>query len=136
MDVEFRYPLDPQPRMCLFTEVEPWEPGDAETAVIAAKLLRRVWSDTWKPMLPVVVLTGLRYGDLSEEVRDMVWTRWGVPVYEFLTDEAGGVLACECDAHQGLHVLSPSVEAETRECGCGVTGPMLSTGVGAEMAAA
>jgi hypothetical protein len=136
MDVEFRYPLDPQPRMFLFTDGGPWEPGGAETAVIAAKLLRRVWSDTWNPMLPVVVLTGPRYGDLSAEVRDMIWTRWGVPVYEFLTDRTGAVLASECDAHEGLHVHSPSIEAEARECGCGITGPMLPIGVRGEMAAA
>lgn len=136
MDARFRYPLDPQPRMATFVEPGLWRPGDAETAVIAARLLHRVWSGVWAPTLPLIVLTGPRYGVLSGEDRDMIWDRWGVPVYEFLTDPTGDVIACECDAHQGLHVHSGNADAAVRECGCGVTGPMLPFGVAAEAAAA
>ena len=136
MDAIFRYPLDPQPRTFTFIEAGAWRPGDAETAFIAAKLLHRVWSGAWTPMLPVVVLAGPRYGVLTEDDRDLMWQRWGVPVYEFLTDAGGVVVASECDAHEGLHVHAPGIVAEERECGCGVTGPMLPIGTAVGAAAA
>jgi len=136
MDAKFRYPLDPQPRIFPFLEDAPWQPGDAETTVIAAKLLRRVWSDAWSPSLPVLIVTGPRHGVLTADDRDTIWRRWGVPVYEFLTDRSDAVVAWECDAHEGLHVREPGPNAEVRECGCGITGPMIVTGVDVEAAAA
>ena len=136
MDARLRYPLDPQPRMATFLEPGPWRPGDAETAVIAARLLQRVWPDAWAPTLPLIILTGPRYGLLTEEDRDLIWRRWGVPVYEFLTDATGTVIASECDAHEGLHVHSSNADTAVRECGCGVTGPMLTFGVTADAVAA
>jgi hypothetical protein len=80
-------------------------------------------------MFPVIVLPGPRHGVLTEHDRDLIWRRWGVPVYEFLIDSSGHVVASECDAHEGLHVHGSGAQAEERECGCGVTGPMLPLGV-------
>ena len=136
MNASFRYPLDPQPRTFTLLEAGPWRPGDAETAVIAAKLLHRAWSDLWTPMLQIVILTGPRYGMLTEDDRHLIWRRWGVPVYEFLTDATGTLVASECDAHEGLHVRVPGILGEERECGCGVTGRMLPIGVAADAQAA
>ena len=136
MDVNFRYPLQPQPRLVTLIDGRPWEPGDAETAIIPARLLHKVWSDLWTPMFPVVILTGPRHGLLTDDDRDLIWRRWGVPVYEFLLDSAGNTVASECDAHEGLHVHAGSLQSEERECGCGVTGPMIPLGAAVEAAAA
>ena len=136
MDVNLRYPLQPQPRSVTLIDGRAWQPGEAETAVISARLLHKVWSDLWTPTFPVVVLTGPGHGILSEQDRDLIWRRWGVPIYEFLMDSAGKVVASECDAHEGLHVHGIGVQAEERECGCGVTGPMLPLGVPVEASVA
>jgi hypothetical protein len=66
-------------------------------------VLRLPWS--WEPAFPLVVLTGPRHGFLSDCDRDLLWSRYEVPVYEHLLDAQGFVLARECDAHRGLHVL-------------------------------
>jgi hypothetical protein len=136
MDVNLRYPLQPPPRLVTLIDGGPWHPGDAETAILSARLLHKILPDHWIPMFPVVVLTGPRHGFLTEQQRDLIWRRWGVPVYEFLTDSAGAVVASECDAHEGLHVHGSGVEAKERECGCGVVGPMISLGAATEATAA
>jgi hypothetical protein len=125
--------------MVVFTEPGPWQPGDAETAIVAARLLHRVWQHVWTPSFAVVVLTGPRFGVLTESDRESIWRRWGVPVYEFLTNHAGQAIARECDAHEGLHVYADAAWAgpvEDRECGCGVCGPMITAGVPVAVAAA
>jgi hypothetical protein len=140
MDATIRYPLQPQPRTVLFTDSAPWQPGNAETAILAARLLPRAWQHSWTPSHPVVVLTGPRFGALSEHDRDLIWRRWGVPVFEYLTDAAGALVARECDAHEGLHICAAhsglDAVAKVRECGCGISGPMLTRTVPAEVAAA
>ena len=136
MDVNLRYPLQPQPRSVTLIDGRAWQPGDAETAVISARLLHNVWSDLWTPIFPVVVLTGPAHGSLTEHDRDLIWRRWGVPIYEFLMDSAGNVVASECDAHEGLHIHGVGVPAEERECGCGVAGPMLPLGAPVETSVA
>ena len=91
------------------------------------------------PSFAIVVLTGPRYGMLTEHDRDLIWRRWGVPVYEFLTNHAGEVIARECDAHDGLHVCDGASwkgSLQVRECGCGVTGAMIPTGAPADEVAA
>lgn len=139
MDPSIRYPLQPEPRIVVFTEYGAWQPGDAETTIVAARLLHRVWADVWTPSFAVVVLTGPRYGVLTENDRELIWRRWGVPIYEYLTDRAGRVIARECDAHEGLHICPDTVwagDADERECGCGLSGLMIPAGADVEVAAA
>jgi hypothetical protein len=55
-------------------------------------------------LYPVVAFTGLKHGALSEEDRDAIWRRWGVPVFEQLLSSDYEVLAEECEARRGLHL--------------------------------
>jgi hypothetical protein len=52
----------------------------------------------------IVVLVGPDFGALTSEDRDLLWTRFGVPVYEQLRGLGRELLAAECDAHEGLHI--------------------------------
>ena len=66
---------------------------------------------------------------ISEEDRDFIWNTFGVPVFEYLLDADGRILARECEAHDGLHFdgLPEAWEAETIEetCACGAPGARL-----------
>lgn len=125
--MEIRYPLHPRPNIASFSQSQEFAPRDAETAALPARMLSEAWSQDWKPLFPVVIFTGPKDGILTEEDRDLIWRRWGVPAYEHVLDENGKPIAEECDAHEGLHVL-PGARwngpVEQRRCFCGVTGQM------------
>ena len=85
--------------------------------------------------LPQDVQTGLRMplvlfsfpdtGLLTKSPRDWLWHHFGLPVYEQLRDRDGRLLAFECSAHRGLHVVQPAdLDYATTEeaCFCGRTG--------------
>lgn len=59
--------------------------------------------------------------------RDRLWGRFQVPAFEQLVDHRLRVLAEECEAHCGLHVLDPSVSGlrTSVECECGRTEPRI-----------
>ncbi len=42
---------------------------------------------------------------LSDPARDQLWNAFGVPVYELYVSGNGIVLASECEAHDGWHVI-------------------------------
>lgn len=94
------------------------------------------WLEARQRIVPllhaVVVSTGAELGSLSESGRDLLWRVFQAPVFERLLDRNGRVLAIECDAHQGLHVLleQPLPEGfaavvDITPCGCGKTTPRL-----------
>ncbi|MDQ6676915.1 MAG: hypothetical protein M3Z09_06440 [Acidobacteriota bacterium] len=59
---------------------------------------------------------------LGSEDRDWLWQNFAVPVFEQVLDARGRVLAEECEAHSGLHVLSErswTGMLSTAECDCG-----------------
>lgn len=63
---------------------------------------------------------------LTEDDRDVLWRRFGVPVFEQIIGLDGELLAAECEAHNGLHVMTPQRDwtpyrKETSPCGCGKT---------------
>ncbi|MEK7408593.1 MAG: hypothetical protein AAB225_26275 [Acidobacteriota bacterium] len=62
----------------------------------------------------VIVLTQLGKAGLGEQDREMLWQTFQVPVFEYLLGFANELLAWECDAHQGLHVLSSEAVFERR----------------------
>jgi hypothetical protein len=83
----------------------------------------------------VIVLTHPGEEELTAEDRDMFWCVFGVPVYEQYLDHKNRLLAMECDAHSGLHVLrGGEIDQEWREhlrlereaCACGDRSPRVT----------
>jgi hypothetical protein len=66
-----------------------------------------VFQGAWEaPTLDTAVfnLTTIGYDPLTAAQRDKLWRVFRVPVYEVLFDCDAGVLASECEAHEGWHV--------------------------------
>jgi hypothetical protein len=75
----------------------------------------------------VVVLTYGANSGLSEADRDFLWTAFGVPVFEQCLRPNNELLAMECEAHDGLHVVGAVGDLPLTEgvCGCGSVVPRL-----------
>jgi hypothetical protein len=66
-----------------------------------------VFHGAWRaPLLDTAVfnLTAVGHEPLTQAQRDKLWRVFRVPVYELLFDREAGVLASECEAHEGWHV--------------------------------
>lgn len=61
----------------------------------------------------VIAFTGLKFGCLREDDRDLFWNAFQVPVFEQFRGFSGELLAWECEAHDGLHVAADNVVFET-----------------------
>jgi len=75
-------------------------------------------------------LVVLRYQSdlpLTQDDRDRLWRAFGVPIFEQYLDERNEVLAAECDAHCGLHVVQGcgDLPLDPSPCGCGNPAPRL-----------
>src|SRR5947209_2394764 len=55
----------------------------------------------------VIAFTGIYHGELTALERDLFWRVFQVPVFEQFLSPDGRILAMECDAHDGLHLLDP-----------------------------
>jgi len=53
----------------------------------------------------VVSFTGAEQGELAEEDRERFWQVFRVPVFEQRLGFDGRVIAYECEAHHGLHIV-------------------------------
>jgi hypothetical protein len=80
----------------------------------------------------VVAFTGILHGELTELERDLFWRVFQVPVFEQFLAPDGHLLAMECDAHDGLHLLDPDAPLpgfrallDATPCGCGNPHPRL-----------
>jgi hypothetical protein len=60
----------------------------------------------------VVPFTGGEHGELHEEDRERFWRVFQVPVFEQRLGFDGQVIAYECEAHQGLHILPERAAVE------------------------
>ena len=60
----------------------------------------------------LVAFTGIEEGPLLESVRDLLWNTFEVPVFEQRLGANGSVLAWECEAHEGLHIVEENVVIE------------------------
>jgi hypothetical protein len=60
----------------------------------------------------VLIRTGLEEGLFSPIERDGLWLRYGMPMFEHLSGLDGELLAWECEAHAGLHVVEENVVFE------------------------
>jgi hypothetical protein len=128
----FPYPITPCPRIAVFPPYFAPERLDLATAsTIAApiQVIREIDADKWTPEFPMIVFSGLGESFLSDEDRDFIWNTFGVPVFEYLLDRDGRILARECEAHDGLHFdcLPEPCRAEIIEesCACGAPGARL-----------
>jgi hypothetical protein len=85
------------------------------------------------PSLRNAIIALVRPGEpnLSEDDRERLWRAFRVPVFEQRIDAACTLLAAECEAHDGLHIVCPAVLPrdgeilEAAPCGCGRTTPRL-----------
>ena len=65
---------------------------------------------------------------LTDFERDTLWELFEVPAYVVVVNGEGRVLAFECEAQEGLHLLETFTVTETLEtsaCECGRTEPRL-----------
>jgi hypothetical protein len=53
----------------------------------------------------VLVLLGLRQAGVSEEARDLLWRAFGVPLFAQLLSPGRNLMAWECEAREGFHVV-------------------------------
>jgi hypothetical protein len=60
----------------------------------------------------LIVLTGVREGVLEAPDRDRLWSAFGVPVFEQHLGLDGQVVAHECEAHDGLHIVQNNAVLE------------------------
>ncbi len=146
---EYVSPVQPVPRTVVL------EPGFAESrrvkvfgqgwdesaarsrpAVIAAPAadlirLARRWDSEWeRPTHSLVILSRVDTGLVTAEERELLWDAFGLPVFEQVLDAANHLLAYECEAHDGLHVLRAGLRLSgcfpaDSECGCGDPSPRL-----------
>ena len=66
-----------------------------------------VFRGAWDvPSLDTAVfnLTAVGQNPMTSPQRDKLWRAFHVPVYEVLFDEDTGLLASECEAHEGWHI--------------------------------
>lgn len=145
----FQYPVPPAPRTAVLVDwfesprvgspvqcfAEGWTSEAAAFAPAALagtreQILRLAAHHSLRLTHAVVVLA--RPGDplTSAEERDLLWRAFGVPVFEQIIGADGRLLAAECEAHDGLHLLVAGrswegYEVDTSPCGCGQTPPRL-----------
>jgi hypothetical protein len=60
----------------------------------------------------------------------LLWRSFGVPVFEEHLSQNNELLAMECDAHSGLHVVAGCAgrRLESERCACGNRSPRISRG--------
>ena len=77
----------------------------------------------------IVVLTSLDDLPFGDHHRDLLWTAFGVPIFEQLTSSDGAVIARECEVHDGLHIVDSARklvgEIINDHCACGLETPRL-----------
>jgi hypothetical protein len=138
----FIHPMIPTPRTAILT------PGFQETKLIrvfphgwneeAAKFapssiagpveqLRRLTDSDLQLSHAVIVFTYGGEAGLSDEDRDILWGAFGVPVFEQYLGRANELLAVECDAHTGLHLVGDfeMLNRGRKACACGSPNPRL-----------
>jgi len=92
--------------------------------------LRRLAQQSIQLEHSVIALTYEEESGLSVADRELFWRAFGVPVFEQYVDRKCRLLATECEAHAGLHVVSGCDEfrLERETCACGDRSPRLSRG--------
>lgn len=136
----FVHPVDPTPRTAILA------PGFEETKLVrvfpagwseeAARFapssiagppeqLRRLAGHKLELRHAVVAFTYDGRAELSEDDRDLFWEVFGVPVFEERLGANNELLAMECEAHAGLHLIGDfgSLGLDLGSCACGNPAP-------------
>ena len=66
------------------------------------------WQTSFYLSSAIVVLTTVGGPPLDASGRDTLWKAFGVPIFEQLRSWPGAVIARECEAHAGLHIVDDS----------------------------
>jgi hypothetical protein len=145
----FVHPLDPAPRTAILasgfqanktTRIFPrgWDEQAArfQPQSIAAPLkeLHRLAAQGLRLEHAVIAFTYAGDPGLSSADRESFWRAFGVPVFEQYLDAHNRLLAMECEAHSGLHVLGgcEHLRLEHEPCACGNRSPRISRGARVE----
>jgi hypothetical protein len=141
----FLHPIDPAPRTAVLAA------GFRETRLarvfplgwnsLAARFSRfsvagpleqvlRVARSGWRVEHSIVVFTYPGEPALSIREREYFWKAFEVPVFEQYLGHNSELLATECDAHSGLHVMNgyEDLDLEHDVCECGNRAPRLARG--------
>ena len=141
----FIHPMNPAPRTAILApgfrgtrNARVFEEGWCERAArfrpesIAAPVseLRRLAAEGLRLDHSVVALTYEGEDGLNLPDRELFWRAFGVPVYEQYLDANNQLLAMECDAHSGLHVIRGCEDhrLDRETCACGDRTPRLARG--------
>jgi hypothetical protein len=91
------------------------------------EIMRAIDPACWTPEYPFIVLSTNETGFMSDEDRNYIWETFGMPVFEYLVDTSGRILARECEAHDGLHIEGEfgceELQITSEACACGRPGP-------------
>lgn len=94
-------------------DLEAWRPqalaGHRTELFAIGELRRRQFVPLLDLMFPLVVLSSLREGPLSDEQHDRLWTLYGLPVYEQIRGADETLLGWECDAREGWHLALDAI---------------------------
>jgi len=76
----------------------------------------------------VIVFTYDDQNGLCAGDREFLWNAFGVPVFEQQLGPANELLAMECDAHTGLHLVGEfgHLRRDKNSCACGSPAPRLT----------
>ncbi len=98
--VAFKYPL----------------PLAKKLKILAAPVgeLRRMAGLERPQVYPLIAFTGIRDGTLTDADREAFWRAFRVPVFEQFRGLHGELLAEECEAHEGLHVIGEAAIFELK----------------------
>jgi hypothetical protein len=136
----FIHPIDPIPRTAILA------PGFQETKLVRVfpagwsrwaalfdpssiagptERLRRIAQLGLQLRHSVIAFTYDGQASLSEDDRDLFWDSFGVPVFEEHLSTGNEVLAMECEAHAGLHVMGDfgHLGLDRKSCVCGNPAP-------------
>jgi len=144
--MRFVHPIDPVPRTAVLAPgfqairmvrvfAQGWDDRAARfqpTAVAGPiEQLRRLLTAGVRLEHAVIALTYQDDPVLSHSERELLWRALGVPVFEQYLDRKNRLLAMECDAHSGMHVVSgcAGLDLESEVCPCGNRAPRISWGV-------
>ena len=107
-----------------YREIEVYEPEILAASVpVLLRLAERI-----RISRAIVAFSGARVGAVTNRDRDLLWSAFQAPVFEQRLGPDGGVIARECEAHDGLHLYVPQHfhgDLRTEACACGRAEPRI-----------